>query len=130
MKLSTIVASTVLAMSASAKSPLPPAKPAKPVLVGAVYSDYKCGSSSQVSKWTITDSGVDRCVMFDQELGIDDYTVKSLKVNEINNPNCGLWVYSDYGCHMNAYRVEPDKCTVNTSNNFGWRSYAFFCLED
>ncbi|KAF4964736.1 hypothetical protein FSARC_7335 [Fusarium sarcochroum] len=86
MKLSTVVASAVaLAVGASASAST--VAPEKPIVVGTVNSDKHCSSKSQLKKWTIT-NGRDRCVMFDQELGVEDYSIKSLRIDAINDPNC------------------------------------------
>ncbi|KAM0543459.1 hypothetical protein ACHAPJ_012323 [Fusarium lateritium] len=86
MKFSTVVASAVaLAMGASATRSAP--TPEKPIVVGTVNGDKKCSPKSQLKEWAITD-GRDRCVMFDQELGVEDYSIKSLRIDAINDPNC------------------------------------------
>ncbi|KAI8725643.1 hypothetical protein NCS52_00135900 [Fusarium sp. LHS14.1] len=122
MKFTTILAAAALTLTVSAKSPLPPPRP---LLEGTVNSDRDCKKS--ITKWTIDENVVDRCVVFDEELeGVEDYAVKSLRVDALNNDKCGLWVYSDHGCHMAAHRVEPKTCMV--ADRWGWRSYAIFCL--
>ncbi|RSL45056.1 hypothetical protein CEP53_010938 [Fusarium sp. AF-6] len=122
MKFTTIFAAAALTLTVSAKSPLPPSRP---LLEGTVNSDRDCKKA--ITKWTIDENAHDRCVIFDQELeGVEDYAVKSLRVDALNNDKCGLWVYSDHGCHMAAHRVEPKTCMV--ADRWGWRSYAIFCL--
>ncbi|RSL68664.1 hypothetical protein CEP54_002696 [Fusarium duplospermum] len=102
-----------------------PLPPPRPLLEGTVNSDRDCKKS--ITKWTIDENAHDRCVIFDEELeGVEDYAVKSLRVDALNNDKCGLWVYSDHGCHMAARRVEPKTCVV--ADRWGWRSYAIFCL--
>ncbi|KAM0417342.1 hypothetical protein ACHAPT_012658 [Fusarium lateritium] len=107
-----------MGVSAAPKQP-------QPLLTGSVNSDREC--KTQITKWNIEADNYNRCVMFDQELeGVEDYAVKSLRVDALNNPKCGLWVYSDYGCHMAARRVEPKTCMVG--DRWGWRSYALYCM--
>lgn len=142
MKFTTILAAAALTMTVSAKSPLPPSRP---LLQGTVNSDRDC--REKLAEWTLDENVHDRCIVFDEEIeGVEDYAVKSLRIDALNNPNCGgkmaalrclqslaallilstVWIYSDRGCHMAARRVEPKTCAV--ADRWGWRSYAIFCL--
>lgn len=85
MKFTTILAAAALTLTVSAKSPLPPPRP---LLEGTVNSDRDCKKS--ITKWTIDENAHDRCVVFDEELeGVEDYAVKSLRVDALNNDKCG-----------------------------------------
>ncbi|KAF4981045.1 hypothetical protein FZEAL_3097 [Fusarium zealandicum] len=127
----TIIFATVAALAMSVSAAPQPGPKTKDLthetfLEGTIHSDMQCGSKNKIADWRLEATERNRCIEFEDIEGVGEFQAKTLKVNNVRFPNCAVYVYSDLGCHIDGRKLELGHCD-QASNNFGFRSYYFYC---